>query len=372
MSLSEKERENMKILFLVSSLRVGGAERTVSYLSSYLANKGDEVVIYTMINQICYEINPKIKVISGDLPTQFKNNIQRKINAVHRTIAINRAIRAEKPDIVFCIIADSAKFLMLSRNRKYKVIVSERANPRYAPEGKTERAKKIFRKSDGIIFQTAHVTENYKGVIEGKSVIIPNAVGNEYVYAANAGWKTECRKSIAAVGRLAHQKDYFVMIKAFMLFHNTHPDYILEIYGDGPDREEIEQFILENNLKDNVILRGTCRDVLSRISDASCYILTSYFEGMPNSLMEAMGIGMPCISTDCEYGPSELIKDGWNGLLVPVKDVQAICQALVKMIDDREFAVMCGKNAREILKTNNIETICGRYREYFYHVLQKK
>lgn len=361
----------MKILLLVSHLNFGGAERTVSYLSSYLADKGDEVVIYTMTSQICYKINPKVKVICGDLPTQFKNNIQRGINILHRIIAINRAIGAEKPDMVFCILADSAKFLVLNRNRKYKLVVSERANPRYAPDGEMQRVKKIFRKSDGIIFQTARVIENYKGVIEGKSVIIPNAVGNEYVYADSAGWKTECRKSIVAVGRLAHQKDYFVMIKAFKLFHDTHPDYILEIYGDGPDRGEIEQFILENNLRNNVILRGTCRDVLSKISDASCYILTSYFEGMPNSLMEAMGIGMPCISTDCEYGPSELIKNGWNGLLVPVKDVQAICQALVKMIDDREFAAMCGKNAREILKTNNIETICGRYREYFYHVLKK-
>lgn len=100
--------------------------------------------------------------------------------------------------------------------------------------------------------------------------------------------------------------------------------------------------------------------------------MTSIYEGMPNALMEAMGIGMPCVSTNCEYGPAELVQDGVNGLLVPVGDVVAISEAISRMVDDREFAAECGRNARGILKTNSIDEVCSRFRDFFYEVLERK
>lgn len=360
----------MKVLFIISDLGFGGAERTVSYLSSYLIDKGEEVTIYMMNNRICYNINPKVKIICGDFSEHGKSNLKRKVNSIWRFVAINQAVRKEKPDIVFCIMADHAKYLMLDFNKRYKLIVSERSNPKFISKKEYWLRKRIIKSSDGIIFQTRRVTENYKGLVKGKGVIIPNAVGNELISQMQISWNIECRNSIVAVGRLDSSKDYFTLIKAFQLFYETHSNYILEIYGEGCDREKLEKYIEKKHLKNIIFLKGTCADAIVKISDASCYILTSVFEGMPNSLMEAMGIGMPCIATDCEYGPSELIKNNWNGLLVPVKDVKAISNALSKMTDDREFAIKCGKNAKEILKTNSVESVCSRYRKFFYHVLQ--
>lgn len=358
----------MKILFLTGTMGFGGAERTVQYVSSYLAEHGDEVLIYVMTNTVYYSINPKVKVIHGNLPTEYNSSLKRYTNILYRVRAINHVIKKEKPELVFCIIAGMARYLLMDKQRKYKLIVSERTNPKYISAGQYELEKKIFKKADGIIFQTERAKSNFQKSIDEKSIVIPNAVGNEYVLETE--WEPDGRNSIAAVGRLISVKDYPVMIKAFRLFLFSHPGFKLEIYGSG--KEKLEKYIVDNDLVDSVILQGVCPDAIKKISDARCYLLTSIYEGMPNTLMEAMAIGMPCISTDCEYGPAELIENGVNGLLVPVGDAEAISRAISKMVDDPEFAKKCGQNAKKILETNSVETICFRYREFFYRVMNQK
>lgn len=354
----------MKIFFLMNHLAFGGAENTVAYLSSYLADHGEDVVLYTMTNTVEYKLNPKIKLILGNLPAEYCNKLNKYINIIRRIKAINHTIRKEKPDIVFCIMAGTAKYLLKVHRRNYKLIVSERNNPKYMSEKEYMLENKIFKKANGIIFQTERVKENYTRLNGDKCVVIPNAVGNQYVDGTN--WKIEGRNIVAAVGRLVTQKDYPLMITAFQKFLSTHRGFKLEIYGDGREKEKIKRFIMDNGLENDVILQGACPDAIKRISDARCYLLTSLYEGMPNSLMEAMAIGMPCISTDCKYGPGELIQNEESGLLVPVGNAAAISDAISRMVDDRDFAVKCGQNARKILRTNSMEDICAKYRDFFH------
>lgn len=356
----------MKILFLVNSLGFGGAERTVSYLSSYLAVHGEDVVIYTMTDKIKYSINPKIRLIKENLPTSYHNRFEKIANIARRIVKIYKTIKKENPDVVFCIMAGNAKYLLYTFGRQYKLIVSERTNPKYSLPGDRKLEKKIIQKSDGVIFQTERVKENFRGYIEEKSTVIPNAVGNNLVYQME--WNPDSRCVIAAVGRLSYEKKYSDMIQAFQKFLQTHREYTLEIYGEGAEEDNLREFIQKNHLEKSVLFMGTSENVIQKISDACCYVMTSLYEGMPNSLMEAMGIGMPCIATDCEYGPGELIANGWNGLLVPVGDIEAIAAAMSQMADDKEFAMKCGRNARKILETNNIENICSRYHKYIYQV----
>jgi glycosyltransferase involved in cell wall biosynthesis len=117
---------------------------------------------------------------------------------------------------------------------------------------------------------------------------------------------------------------------------------------------------------------GVAKDAVLKIADSSVYVMSSKFEGMPNALMEAMAIGLPCVSTDCPNGPAELIENGVNGLLVPVGDVEALSEAIIKMIEDREFAERCGKNARKILETHSIDQKAKEYAEYIEKVLNTK
>ena len=124
----------------------------------------------------------------------------------------------------------------------------------------------------------------------------------------------ERTKRIVAVGRLEAQKNYPLLIKAFYLISNEFKDYIVEIYGEGQERSELSKLINELNLNNRVLLMGRHSDVHERIKDASLYVLSSDYEGMPNALMEAMALGLPCIATNCSGGgPKTLITNEVNG-----------------------------------------------------------
>lgn len=357
---------NLKILFVLNDLGFGGAERTVSYLSDYLCKCGDEVVVGLFKNKVDYDLNGEVGVLCGNISDESTNPVNRVLSIIKRIIFLRKVIHKEKPDLVFFMMASLARYSLYPRFRKYKIIVSERGNPKFLSRKGLRFERKAFKKCDGSIFQTNRVQQFFNDVISTKSVVIPNAVGNEQAVSIN--WNPSGRKTVSAVGRLVWDKDYPLMIEAFNLFWEKHKDYSLEIYGDGVQKDELKELIASLPSANNIFLMGSSREVVKKISDSDCYITTSIFEGMPNSLIEAMAVGMPCISSNCEYGPAELITDGYNGLLVPVGDVKATAEALTRMIDDPSFAVECGRNARKILEYQNIDVICSRFRDFFESV----
>ena len=219
-----------------------------------------------------------------------------------------------------------------------------------------------FRNSDGIVFQTERARQCFPSDIAEKGIVISNAVGNELVFQVNVPEKK--RKAITAAGRLTKQKDYPTLLKAFDIFHTHHQDYILEIFGDGEDKEKLCKMPNDMGLQECVLFKGAVKDALFHIASSSCYVMSSIYEGMPNALMEALAIGVPCISTDCPFGPAELVCDGENGLLVPMKDEVALAEAMCKMIEDTVFAEKCAKNAKKILIDKSVEEISQKYLDY--------
>ena len=112
--------------------------------------------------------------------------------------------------------------------------------------------------------------------------------------------------------------------KAFKKISIAHPELTLEIFGNGPDEDKLKLLASKLGILDKVSFMGVHKDAVLQVADSSCYVMSSFFEGMPNALMEAMAIGLPCVSTDCPNGPSELISNGENGLLVSVGNRQKI------------------------------------------------
>lgn len=354
----------MKIVFLTNSLGYGGAERTISYLSKYFAENGDEAVIICMTNEIAYQIDDKVKLIRLNIPNSFDSFLGRAGNTVQRFVSINKAVYHEKPDAVICMMALHARFLVWHMTLPFKLLVSERSNPKFYNYKSLRTLRKIFQKSDGIVFQTERVKLLFDNITRDKAAVIPNAAGNEY--AGRIRWNPDKSGMIIAIGRLVKEKDYETLIHAFAIFLESHSWYRLEIYGNGPEKEKLEKLIICKGLTGRVLLKDSRPDVLVCAAKADCYVLSSICEGMPNTLIEAMSIGMPCISSDCEFGPAELIKNGVSGLLVPVRDVQALSEAITKLVDDTKTAVQFGCEAGRIRETHSIEAVCKRYQEYLY------
>lgn len=362
----------MKILFLVQHLLSGGAERTVSYLSSYLAENCFDVHVLSISNEVFYDLNDKVNFKSLNIPSGFKNNIERVYRIILRFVKTHKYIKHNNYDIIVCILPDVAKYLFNAKKQYgFKLITSERNNPEIVKDkNKIKLKNKIFTQSDGIIFQTQRAMDYYPEHIREKGIVIHNAIGNEYAY--NCPTVSERKKKITAIGRLTEQKDYPTLFTAFQTVVKKYPEYTLEIFGDGPDRAKLEAFAEKLGINKNVIFMGTHKDAIVRAADSACYVMSSKFEGMPNALMEAMAVGLPCISTDCPNGPAELITSGENGLLVPVGDVQALSEAIFKIIEDRDFAESCGTNARKILDTHNINVKAKEYMDYILKIYNEE
>jgi glycosyltransferase involved in cell wall biosynthesis len=203
-----------------------------------------------------------------------------------------------------------------------KHIISERNDPAHFGGSTITRivSRLLMRKANGFVFQTKDAQAFYGGEIAKHSVIIPNPlfIGDDYPDTQYVGEREE---TIVTTGRLNKQKNHPLLIRAFKRIAVEFPEYKLIIYGEGPERQNDEALISELGLQERVLLPGTINDVPAKIYKSSLYVLSSDFEGMPNALMEAMALGLPCISTDCPCGgPRELIYKGYIGMLVPVDD----------------------------------------------------
>lgn len=175
--------------------------------------------------------------------------------------------------------------------------------------------------------------------------------------------KTPKKDRIVIVGRLHPQKNHKLAIDAFGLFLKKHPSYSLSIYGEGPLKNEIQSYIDSKNLSESVMLEGASSDVMTQILDAKIFLLTSNFEGMPNALIEAMCLGMPCVSTPVS-GAVDLIENGKNGVIVPpvFSDIAVV---LDELVEDEEMCFKLGVNASEIYNKLKIEIISKEWINYF-------
>ena len=152
-----------------------------------------------------------------------------------------------------------------------------------------------------------------------------------------------------------------------------HPDYILKFYGDGPDEEKMKEYAASLDIDKSVVFCGVSKQVLKDISKSEIFVLSSDYEGIPNALLEAMSIGLPCVSTDCSPGGARmLINSGENGLIVPCGDASALADAICKMIEDRDFAIKCGKEALKVRERFSKEKILDAWENYLAKVAKSR
>ena len=360
----------MKVVFLVSSLMHGGVERTVLYLSEFFAKNGVDTTILSIKDYIFYNVDERVKVKTLNISGGYKNIFDRFTKVLGRLKRIDAFLKADRPDVVFCMSPTVCKYIFAGKKKYgFKLITSERNYPLYDTRDEARVKKIAFRVCDGIIFQTERARSWFSEDVQNKGVVIPNAVGNPDCYRVKAEPLKE--KKFSAIGRLSKQKDFPTLIRAFALFLGKHQGYRLEIFGKGEDEKDLKALCLELGIGNSVLFMGLDKNVMERISDSTAFVLSSLYEGMPNVLLEAMGIGLPCVSTDCPFGPKELINDGENGILVPVGDVEALAAAMAKIAENREFALSIAEKARAVLETNDIDVISEKYLRYVTRVYEQ-
>lgn len=360
----------MKIMFVIDAMNKGGAERVISNLSNYFI-KNNEVAIVTIDGMYSkYALNENIKrYCITDFNT--KNNLTYKITKLKKRIKNLVKYKKEfNPDIVISFLPRSCFYTLFSNFFfKTKTIVSERNDPRISFKKIKYRImmKLLYPTANGFVFQTSGAKEYFSKKIQSKSAIIPNPLNIDFL---NKVYKGHREKTIVNVGRLVKQKNQKLLIDAFYIVSKKYPDYKLIIYGEGALREELENLIKEYKLSDKVFLPGNVEDIKGKLEKAGMFVLSSLYEGMPNSLMEALALGVPSISTDCPAGGSKfLINNGVNGLLIENDNKNDLVEAIEKIIEDKDFCKKISKESSKIREKLHPKIINKMWEDYIFKVI---
>lgn len=345
----------LKIAFYVHTLTKGGAERAVSNIANYLSTQDFDVTVITSVkNESEYELSDTVnRIVLSD--TNPQNTIKRYVKLI---ISLRRTIKAGNFDVIIPFMSGATiRTIFANIGFKSKIITSVRNNPEYEYAGFFGKicANYLLPKVDYCIFQTEDARAYFPQKLQLKSEIIPNAINDIFFNRV----RKPIPYHITNCGRLAKQKNQAFLIDGFKQIQIEYPDAILDIYGIGEEYDAISSKIINEGLDGKVILHGETKDIGTVYDMTDVFVLSSDFEGMPNTLMEAMASGVPCISTDCPCGgPRFLIKNKINGILVPVRDIVSLIKAIKLLFENKKLKEDLGKAAKEDAKQFQLTNIC--------------
>lgn len=366
----------MKIVFITSSIGFGGAEKMIAYVANGMVNRGHSAAVVNFKTAGGSYINEHQQVFNESIHIyDFQSKTKGKLSKLKKIIFTKRIVTDFKADVMVCFtMYPSFVGKIVHLLTGVPSIMAERGNP-YV----TINKKNIFslielflvNHSAGGVFQIKGASEFFSKRLQKRSTIIPNPI---FIKDKIEPVHFEDReKSIVSVGRLDnYQKRYDIMIKAFSLFSKNHPEWFLKLYGVGSDEQLIKNWCIENGVEDRVKFMGLSKQPMVDISNAGMFLITSDFEGISNSLLEAMAVGLPCISTDSAPGGARmLIQNNSNGLLADVGNHEKIAEAIAKFADDPNLAKQCGENAKLVVSRFDAEITLDKWESYISDVVNR-
>lgn len=359
--MSRRDTFTRTLMFYINTIGGGGAERVITQVANYLSDRGYHVIMVTSFaKENEYPLAAGIKRINLEEPNLKQSRLKKNIS---RICALRRACVTCRPDVLISFMAEANfRNLFATAGLAVKSIISVRNDPEREYSGKAYcfLARYILPHADGCVFQTEEARAWFPQKLQRKSTILYNAVDLMF-YAISR----ELGDAVVTLGRLCEQKNHAMLIRAFAEVAPHYPEVQLHIYGEGALEGALRQLISELDLEARVCLMRPTKHPDEVLSKARAFVLSSDYEGMPNALMEAMAVGVPCISTDCPCGgPRELLNDGDSGLLVPVGDCKRMAQALDRLLANRATAEQLGKNARERAEIFKRDVVLAQWEDY--------
>lgn len=358
------KRKKKVIAFFVGSLQHGGAERVIVNLANFWVNTGQKVIIITLSNtESFYKLDDRIEHLKLGLIENSEGSIWKGLRGnLIRIYQLRKTLKENRVDSLISFITDANIISILATlYTKIKVVVSDRAAPQseklFINPIKLKVKKLLYPFADYVVVQTYGAAAFYKWLDNDNVKIINNPITNFSTDTLNL--KRE--KVILGVGRLVEEKNFFLLIEAFSRFKLT--DWKLVILGEGKERPKLEMMIEKYNLNDSVLLKGNTKNVAEWYQKASIFVLSSKYEGYPNALIEAMSMGLAVISTDCAFGPTEIIEQNKNGIIINNNNIEQLVEALSKLIYNEELRKSLGDEATAIKYKLNIERIASQWSE---------
>lgn len=339
-----------KIMFISPTVGGGGAERVVSVLSSTMAERGIKVVLvlYERLENE-YPLSPKIDI---HLLPKRKAGQTQFAYLFKKFFYLRSLIKKENPNYIIPFLpfqVIQCFFVTLGLGIPMAVTVRADPNSDMPNKGMELLRKIICYCSKGIFLQTESQRSYFDKHLQKKCFVVPNPVSASILETIRQP-KPSISK-IVSVGRLEKQKNYDMLIHAFSKL-DVQEHLQLDIYGEGSEKEHLQSLIHQLKLDKQVRLMGRTNHIAETLCCYDLFVLASNFEGMPNALMEAMGVGLPCISTNCPTGPAELLRNGMYGQLISVGATDELAQAIRGAIEHHEEVQAKAQEGKEYIIEN--------------------
>ncbi len=359
-----------KLAFVLPNLNMGGAERVVSSLANELSNNYEIIIVTLSGSDSHYHLHKSIKHIKCSTKSIASNNIfQALYNNYVLTKRLKSILKNYSADLVIGFTT-TANILAVITSQQLNIpcIISERSNPYiYIPNRFWTFLRKItYKKANYIVVQTTLVQSFFHQFAnQEKVIILPNPLSGDLT--GNKKNNSPKENVILSVGRLDKNKAQDLLIKAFSNIDNT--NWKLIFVGDGIEKQNYINLTKKLKIESKVTFVGNSSRVYDYYNSSKIFAFTSKSEGFPNVLIEAMYFELPCISTDCPTGPSEIIVDGLNGFLIPVNDQTALENKLEQLISSEELQKKLGINALKTVKKFETGNVVNKWEKIIQNAI---
>lgn len=374
----------MKVLYAVESVNLrAGFDRIIIEKANYLAEHGSEVIICVTSHVLAkpfYPISEKVKVIDLNIDFHHQYNhsllirayIYKKLMCRYRR-ELSSLLNSEHPDIVITSLGREIDFITDIDDGSVKVGESHIAKKYIRDLHLMEQRGFIYRmlarywrkkvekaagKLNALVLLTQQDADAWAGI--AKTVVIPNSLP---FYPSTSS--TCDNKQALFVGRFNEQKGLEYLVDTWAKVHRRHPDWTLHLYGNGEQKDMLEQLVNDAKLQDVVIIHEPTLQIMDRYLESSIFVLTSRFEGFAMVLLEAMACGLPVVSFDCPWGPSDIIKNGEDGFLVEYLNTNKEAERICQLIENPQLRKTMGTNARINIRRYERDTVMKQWTELF-------
>ena len=338
-------------------------------MANWWSGHGRDVTIFTLDDQSAtpfYQLERTVQRLGLGLVSESSGALSAIRNNVGRLLGLRRVLRErENCTVVSFGTETNCLVLLASMGLGQRVLVSERCDPKFVPDRRVWRILRrlLYPIASAVVVQTQAARTFFSrnsrvAVIHNPVIASESAYDRSPVVHDDALSK---RPFMLAIGRLARQKGFDLLISAFGEIAVSHPEWSLLILGEGKERQALEDQISRLDLAHRVRLPGVVPEPVRIYRQADLFVLSSRFEGFPNVLCEAMACGLPVISTDCPSGPGEIICNGVDGVLVPPEDVEQLAQAMSRLMTDGHMRRALGARASKISNRLHVDTIMAQW-----------